>query len=157
MPSHLKTEIIFSCDDIDQLCTVCDKIDIHKKRLEKNRFAIILYSDGVPIGYSWGQVDSPHLEERYGFRIKFSPEDIYSFDSYIKPEYRRLGFRKFLLNSFIEASKSYSNKKNLTAIIEKTNLNSVRAHEKLGYRRRSLQVAFKIFSQDFQFTVRKYH
>lgn len=154
--SNILVKIINSDEGLEHLLKVKNKRDIFQARLDNGIFATLIYYDGAPVGYVWGQLHSPHYEERYGFLVELRQDDVYDFDSYIDPAYRGLGLRKYLLNEFIRFAREEHGKRNMTAIIEKDNLNSVKIHEGMGYKRVNLQLALNVFSRDFQFVLRKY-
>lgn len=156
-PTNVAVRIVNSNEGLEEILKVHDKREIFRARLlNEGVFATLLYYDGVPVGYVWGQLHSPHCEERYGFLVDFKQEDVYYFDSYIDSRYRGLGLLKYLLNEFIKFAREDQGKKNMTAIIEKNNTSSVKVHEGMGYKRIDLQIAFSFLSRDFQFVLRKF-
>lgn len=156
-PPNVSVIIIKSNEMLEEILKVQDKRDIFRARLiDEGVFVILLYYDGVPVGYVWGQLHSPHYEERYGFVVEFEKEDVYYFDCYIDSAYRGLGLLKYLLNEFIRFAREDEGKKSMAAIIEKDNASSVKIHEGMGYKRIDLQLALSFFSRDFQFVLRKY-
>jgi ribosomal protein S18 acetylase RimI-like enzyme len=157
LPSNIDVRIVSSLEDVDEIIRVLDKRDTFRDRLNKGFFSAVIYVDNVPVGYVWGQVGpGQHREERYGFVINVETDEVYDFDSYIDPEYRGLGLMKYLTQEFIERAKNEYSKSCVTAIVEKTNLRSVRIHERLGFKRMNLQIALKIFSRSSKFLMRSY-
>lgn len=152
---NIVTKIVTTIDDIELLVSIQDKRNSFIARLNQGCFAVVIFYMNSPVGYVWGQTVSPHIEGRYKVEIIINPEDVYDFDSYIDVNYRGLGLRKFLIDAFVRHSLKIG-KKNITAIIERSNMYSSLVHEKFGYERTNLQLCFRIFSRNFKFILKTY-
>lgn len=156
-PSNISTKVIVGLEGLSDLNKVNEKNEVFTERLKSSdKFAVVVYSESAPVGYVWGDLSTLHVEERFGFEVKLNPNDVYDFDSYIKPEFRGTGLRKYLLYTFVDYSLNDVNRHFITAIIEKDNKNSVQIHERMGYLRSSLHFAGCLGGKKLNYQLKNY-
>ncbi|OEY67753.1 GNAT family N-acetyltransferase [Marinobacter sp. X15-166B] len=153
----ITTTVITAGDELTMLNEIKNSPEVFGNRLKTgDKFAIVVCVDGVPAGYAWGDLAAVHIEERFGFHIPVNPDEVYYFDSFIKPEYRGKGLLNNLLCAFVDYAQDRKQRKHITAIIEKENKRSVAVHEAKGYLRHSLHLAGNCANKKIRYCIKNY-
>jgi transposase-like protein len=131
------------------LIRVHDKTDIFNERFSQNHSVVVVYSDETPVAYLWGQPGPTHLEQRYHFDIEIAPTEFYIYDSFVIPYFRRQGLLRGMLGFFARQETLVSEFEEFTAIIDKDNLRSIIAHERIGFRKSHLNIFAIVLGKRF--------
>lgn len=128
---------------IEDLSKIQDKPGIFRERFQLGHHCFMAYMDGEPAAYLWWHCGTHHVEQRYSFHVPITDTQVFYYDSYTIPEKRKLGITRRLLTAIAEYKFSDCYKNEIVAIIETSNLTSLKAHEKIGFQRDSLNVYVK--------------
>jgi GNAT superfamily N-acetyltransferase len=143
--------------DLKSLLVLQDKEDVFRERFKMNHFCVLTFVDNEAVSYLWGQLGSVHVEKRYGFEVPIAENQVFYYDSYTRPDWRKKGLARLLVNEMAFYCKGRFNKSELITIIEISNMVSRRAYEKIGFLKDRLEffinlmgkpVHFKWFSLD---------
>ena len=119
--------------DLDLLTTMKTSSDTlwHKMLLERERFCAVALRDEQPVAYGWftPKVD-PRVERTY---VPLSRDEIFIFDLFTRPAFRRQGIQSALLRHILELGQEKGYKRALS-LIAVNNTPSLNLHEKLGFR-----------------------
>ncbi|MCP4538171.1 MAG: GNAT family N-acetyltransferase [Chloroflexi bacterium] len=102
----------------------------HKMLLERERSCVVALKDEQPVAYGWftPKVD-PRVERTY---VPLSRDEIFIFDLFTRPAFRRQGIQSALLRHILELGQKKGYKRALS-LIAVTNTPSLNLHEKLGF------------------------
>lgn len=140
-------EVLEASGRLDDLLMIQDKRDLFVERFARGDYCMICYVDGVPAGYVWCQSGTTHVEERLGFLVEVGPDEMYCYDIYVLREFRRENVAREMTYGLIHYCGNVLGKKMITAIIEVHNQRSIRANEKIGWRRSHLGCYVEAFGR----------
>lgn len=129
---------------------------LFNRRLSQGHWYVIAFDGENAVGLLWGHDGTIHFEQQYGFNVPFSENQVFYYDSLTLPEWRRQGVLQGMLGALAEHADQQNGKDELTAIIETSNLDSRRAHEKLGFNKRRLNLYCGALSSKQTYVIRRY-
>ena len=109
------------------------ELELFKKRLESGLFCFsVIFDKEHLIGYSWFAIQD-YYEPFYDFTFILKPGQIYQFDGFVTPEYRRgmyaIHYIKTMQKYFLD--QGY---KEALAVVNPSNIKNFRFHVYLGFR-----------------------
>lgn len=110
------------------------------RRLGQGHRYVIACEGENAVGLLWAHDGDVHFEQQYGFNVPFAQNQVFYYDSLTLPEWRRQGVLQGMLGALAKHTIRQDGKEELAAIIETSNLGSRRAHEKLGFNKRQLNL-----------------
>lgn len=109
------------------------KEEVFVKRFEGGNHCVVAEGEnGEIVGYLWYSDDCFHLEERFNYRINIPADSIYSYDCFIKREYRLRGIWPLLQEYMIDQGRKLG-RGNIITFVDLGNDPSLRAHLRFGY------------------------
>lgn len=110
-------------------------------RFARGARVAVLERRGRPLARCWFETGQ---HERPGLRYRLAPGDVWMWDAYVLPEFRRRGlFRR--LNDFAAREYRRAGYVRVLSAVETLNRNSVRAHLALGARLRARMFCLSLF------------
>ncbi|MFO7528759.1 MAG: GNAT family N-acetyltransferase [Marinobacter sp.] len=110
------------------------------RRLGQGHRYVIAFDGDNAVGLLWAHDGDVHFEQQYGFNVPFGRDQLFYYDSLTLPEWRCQGVLQGMLGALAKHTIQQDGKAELAAIIETSNLGSRRAHEKLGFSKRQLNM-----------------
>jgi hypothetical protein len=139
-----------SIDDAEQMSMLEDKKDVFINRFNNNENCIVATYEDKVIGYEWFSDKPTHMEERFFYVLDVPEGSIYSYDAFIKQEYRLSGvWLKF--KQYLQEYMRVHQKKCILTLIDYDNLLSMNTHVRFGYKPYKYVVALKIVNKYFYF------
>jgi L-amino acid N-acyltransferase YncA len=110
-----------------------DKLNLFRKRLEQGLYCITAYFEGgVPGGWTWFAT-ADYFEPKYRHTFRLASRQIYQFDGFIKPEFRKglagLKILPVMHNYFLEMGYTSA-----LAVVDKSNEINLKYHSFMGFK-----------------------
>lgn len=139
--------VLVKSDSMGDLIRVQDKPDIFAERFQMGHYGFVAYVNNDPVAYLWGQEGPVHVERRFGFEVPIKDNQVFYYDSYTIPEWRKSGVGRALIQESIDFFKNGLGKSELIAIIETGNLVSQKTYERMGFVREAMHIHLDIIGK----------
>ncbi len=121
-----------SKDDIDALVSCTDKRGRFLDRFTMGDHCLIAMDMDVVVGYLWFSDRDVFREEQSKYTFRIQNDTVYSYDVYVRPQYRQHGVLSQFFAVIYDWMKQYS-KNTITILIDFNNDISIKAHVKKGF------------------------
>jgi len=118
--------------DVPGMCMLENKKELFTRRFMEGESCVVAVYDGTILGYIWFSDKPWHREERFDYFIEIPEDSLYSFDCFIKYEYRLRGIWVLFQKHLLEQVRKVARKKVIT-LVDFGNDPSLKAHLRFGY------------------------
>lgn len=118
--------------DVDEMVRCVNKRDRYESRLSLGDHCLIVLDKGEVVGFLWFCDRDTFSEEQVGYTFPIHKDSIYTYDVYVRPEYRRQGVLGNLF-AFLYAWMEKQDKHAQVILISYDNEISWKVHLKKGF------------------------
>lgn len=129
----VRTIRLATSEDIPGLCLLENKPHIFTNRICSGEYCVVAIDKEVIVGYEWFSTNESYLEERFNYKINIQPDTIYTYDAFIKKEYRLRGIW-VQFKVFIKEFMDTINRKKIITLIDYGNDHSLKTHIRFGFK-----------------------
>ena len=149
-PPEVSIELVRDAGLVDVLTTLQSKPELFRGRLREGHLCLMASVEGRPVAYLWAQPDgTAHRHQVHGFSVPIAAGQIYIYDGFVRPDWRRRGLIRSLEERMGAHAIRNLGKRELVGIIESSNLVSLKAHARLGFVRGRARFFVRIGRLDF--------
>lgn len=109
-----------------------EKQKIFEERFRAGEQCMVAEHNGTIVGYEWYSSRPVHIEQRYVYAVSVPNNAIYTYDAFIRPEYRISGIWVRFKNHLGEEM-AKQNRSRIITLIDSDNAFSLKTHTRFGY------------------------
>jgi hypothetical protein len=138
--------------DLDRMALCQNFPDRLSERFEAHEHCVIAAIGTKVIGYQWFCDKPTRIEERYGYPVEIPADALYGYDAFVLPQYRRMKVWTAFHTAYLNALLARLHRRRVIVMVDQSNVVSMRAHLRLGYKLFRKVYVLKFFGKVFWVT-----
>jgi L-amino acid N-acyltransferase YncA len=135
-------------EDIEGMCLLENKPILFKTWLGRGERCVVAVDNDEIVGFEWFSAAGFYLEERFNYKIIIPPDAVYTYDAYIKENFRLRGIW-VQFQALIKQWMDSNNKKKIIALIDYGNDHSIKTHVRFGFQIYQDVIWINVFGKNF--------